>query len=120
MRDESTMNHTTQPILKSLPVSSLIPDPSSLIPHAASPDVAIYVDVSALEEKHLTGMGRFVAHLVQALARVAPLGLLTTGTGTYIPVQASDLEESDGDLENWSRRLLRRPRRALNARLASA
>ncbi|HLJ93935.1 MAG TPA: glycosyltransferase family 1 protein [Gemmataceae bacterium] len=88
--------------------------------HIASPDVPIYVDVSALEEKHLTGMGRFVAHLVQALVRLTPLGLLTTAKGRYIPVCAADLEESDGNLETWARRLLRRPRRNLDAQSASA
>jgi glycosyltransferase involved in cell wall biosynthesis len=77
------------------------------------------MDVSALEEKHLTGMGRFVAHLVQALVRLGPLGLLTAATGMYIPVRDADLEDSDGDLESWARRLLRRPRRPLNGQLAS-
>jgi glycosyltransferase involved in cell wall biosynthesis len=78
------------------------------------------VDVGALEEKHLTGMGRFVAHLVQALARLAPLGLLTTVGGKYIPISDGDLEELDGDLESWARRLLRRPRRPLDEQSARA
>jgi glycosyltransferase involved in cell wall biosynthesis len=74
----------------------------------------IYVDVSALEEKHLTGMGRFVAQLVQALARCAPLELLTTAPGQSIPLRGVDLAESDLDLEHWARRVLRRPRRSLD------
>src|SRR5205814_10332522 len=65
------------------------------------------------QEKHLTGMGRFVAHLVQALARLAPLGLLTTAAGRYIPVRDVDLAESDGDVEKWARQLLRLPWQAL-------
>src|SRR5439155_23651536 len=62
----------------------------------------------------LTGMGRFVAHLVQGLGRLAPLGLLTTAAGKYIPVQDVDLAGSDADLESWARQLLRRPRRPLD------
>jgi glycosyltransferase involved in cell wall biosynthesis len=74
----------------------------------------IYVDVSALEEKHLTGMGRFVARLVQALAYFAPLRLLTTATSECIPVRGADLGESDPDVERWAHQLLRRPRRPLD------
>lgn len=85
---------------------------------AAPPDVPIYVDVSALEEKHLTGIGRFVAHLVQALVRRAPLGLLTTTAGNYIPIRDGDLAESDADLEDWARQLLRLPRHVLKGHSA--
>jgi glycosyltransferase involved in cell wall biosynthesis len=80
----------------------------------------IYVDASALEEKHLTGMGRFVAQLVQALARRTALGLLTSAGGEYIPIQGADLPESDPDLGNWARQLLRRPRQPLDQRSAKA
>jgi glycosyltransferase involved in cell wall biosynthesis len=86
---------------------------------AAPPDMPIYVDASALGERHLTGMGRFVAHLVQALVRLTPLGLLTNATGKYIPVSRGDLEVSDRHLESWARRLLRRPQRTLNGKLAT-
>jgi glycosyltransferase involved in cell wall biosynthesis len=75
----------------------------------------IYMDVSALEEKHLTGMGRFVAHLVRAIARLEPLGLLTTAKGEYIPIQGAPGLESDADLESWARQVLLRPRRPLDA-----
>jgi glycosyltransferase involved in cell wall biosynthesis len=74
----------------------------------------IYVDVSTLEDKPLTGMGRFVAQLVQALARLVPLGLLTTTAGEYLPVPAAGLPESDPDLESWTRELLRGPRQPLD------
>lgn len=80
---------------------------------AAQAPGPIYVDVSALEEKHLTGIGRFVAQLVQALARLAPLRLLTTEAGEYIAVQGA-VPDSDPDLESWVRRLLRRPRKHLD------
>jgi glycosyltransferase involved in cell wall biosynthesis len=79
-----------------------------------------YVDASALEEKHLTGMGRFVAHLVQALARLTPLALLTRVGGEYIPIRDADLPESDSDLESWARQLLRRRRQPLDERSARA
>jgi glycosyltransferase involved in cell wall biosynthesis len=78
------------------------------------------VDGSALEEKHLTGMGRFVAHLVQALARLTPLGLLTSAGGEYIPLQGADLPESDPDLASWARQLLRRRRQPLDEHSARA
>jgi glycosyltransferase involved in cell wall biosynthesis len=78
----------------------------------------IYVDVSALEERNLTGMGRFVAHLVQALAQFAPLGLLTTKAGQYIRIQKAGPPRSGSDVECWARRLLRRPRQALDGRSA--
>jgi glycosyltransferase involved in cell wall biosynthesis len=80
----------------------------------------IYVDVSALEEKHLTGMGRFVARLVHALARRVPLGLLTSAGGEYIPVRGAELPEPDPDLGSWARQLLRRPRQPLDAQSAKA
>lgn len=77
---------------------------------AGAGDAPIYVDASALQEKHLTGIGRFVAHLVQSLARLTPLRLLTTAAGEYIPVRDGDLETSHADFETWARRLLSRPR----------
>src|SRR5438128_2320175 len=82
----------------------------------APADVPIYVDVSTLQEKHLTGMGRFVAQLVRALAQRTPLGLLTTATGEYIPLSCLDAAESDPDLERWAQWVLRRPRRTLEDR----
>lgn len=78
----------------------------------------IYVDGSTLQEKHLTGMGRFVAHLVQAIARLTPVGLLTTAKGSYIPVSGAEEPESKPDLEHWARQLLRRPRQPLEERSA--
>jgi glycosyltransferase involved in cell wall biosynthesis len=83
-------------------------------------DKRIYVDASALEEKHLTGMGRFVAHLVRALTRVAPLGLLTAAAGQYIPVRGGETTAFDLDLESWARRLLRRRRWPLGEECARA
>jgi glycosyltransferase involved in cell wall biosynthesis len=76
------------------------------------------VDASALEEKHLTGMGRFVARLVQALARLTPLGLLTTTAGEYVPLLGTDATTFDEDLESWARSLLRRRRCLLDRDLA--
>jgi glycosyltransferase involved in cell wall biosynthesis len=76
------------------------------------------VDVSALEERNLTGMGRFVAHLVQALAQFAPLGLLATNAGQYIPIREAAPSESNTDVECWARRLLGRPRQRLDGHSA--
>jgi glycosyltransferase involved in cell wall biosynthesis len=78
----------------------------------------IYVDVSALEERNLTGMGRFVAHLVQALAQLAPLGLLTRNARECIRIREAAPWWCLTDLERWARRLLRRPRQPLDGHSA--
>jgi glycosyltransferase involved in cell wall biosynthesis len=87
---------------------------------AVQADPQIYVDVSPLQEKHLTGMGRFVARLVQALARVTPLGLLTATAGQYIPLPRGEAETYDLDPESWARGLLRRRRSPLRREVAQA
>jgi glycosyltransferase involved in cell wall biosynthesis len=89
------------------------------------PPAPIYVEVSSLLNRHLTGIGRFVARLLEALAPQTPLRLVTT-----IPrARARSLNLSsalscdhevmvdtppgpaDGDLTGWIRRLLRYPQR---------
>src|SRR5262245_59551648 len=92
-----------------------------------SPERApIYVEVYPLLVKHLTGIGRFVARLVEALAHVRPLRLVNTIQGAHaenmrlsaalpcgyeIAVTRADLPPADADVGVWARRLLRRPRR---------
>jgi glycosyltransferase involved in cell wall biosynthesis len=100
----------------------------------SSPELPLYVEVSALLAPHLTGIGRFVARLVEALARHQPLRLLSTINGAHaenvelltdlqcgeeIHVRARDLPVADTDLDAWVRRLLRRPKHAHDACLAS-
>jgi glycosyltransferase involved in cell wall biosynthesis len=84
-------------------------------------DAPLYVEASPLLADTLTGIGRFTARLVHALARRAPLCLVSTlpeyGTrlarflplGHELPLAPGDLPEPDADLAAWRRLLLRRP-----------
>jgi glycosyltransferase involved in cell wall biosynthesis len=94
----------------------------------------LYVEVSSLLNQRLTGIGRFVARMVEALARVTPLRLVTTVHGELarsiklstaflcgheISLNAAELPAADGDVALWTRRLLRRPRRRHDLRTSS-
>jgi glycosyltransferase involved in cell wall biosynthesis len=94
----------------------------------------LYVDVYPLLVKNLTGVGRFVARLVEALARLTPLRLVTTIGGEHalimnlsrsllcgqeICLDPADPVAPERDLGRWARRLLRRPRRRHDPGLAS-
>jgi glycosyltransferase involved in cell wall biosynthesis len=78
----------------------------------------IYVDIGPLQEKRLAGIGRFVARLVEALARVRPLRLFTSERERCIPIIEGELPLCDTGIEAWAKDLLRRPRRRLDGRLA--
>jgi len=94
----------------------------------------LYVEVSPLLTPHLTGIGRFVARLVEALAQAAPLRLVNTiqadlarsmrlstdlPCGQEIPVEPGDLPGADRDIEEWRRDLLRRRHVPHDAALAA-
>jgi glycosyltransferase involved in cell wall biosynthesis len=85
----------------------------------------LYVEVSSLLNRRLTGIGRFVARMIEALVRVTPVRLVTTVQdemarhiklstsflcGHEISLTAADVPPADGDVALWARRLLRRPR----------
>jgi glycosyltransferase involved in cell wall biosynthesis len=71
----------------------------------------LYVDVSPLLEKQLTGIGRFVVRLVEALAPLTELALFVPGRDQERRLQGDDLPDADADIETWRRRLWeRRPR----------
>src|SRR5947209_8410578 len=93
----------------------------------------LYVEVSPLLTKHLTGIGRFAARLVEALARIIPLRLFNTVQGEQawsmklssalrcgqeIPISSVNLPAADEDVRVWARRLLHRPRRGHDERVA--
>jgi glycosyltransferase involved in cell wall biosynthesis len=99
----------------------------------SSDERPLYVDVYPLLTRHLTGVGRFVARLVEALARIRPLRLVTTIGGEHalimnlsrsllcgqeICLSPGNPPDLDPDLGRWARRLLRRPRRAHDPVLA--
>jgi glycosyltransferase involved in cell wall biosynthesis len=93
----------------------------------------LYVEVSPLLGRYLAGIGRFAARLLEALARLTPLRLVTTIQGEHarnmglsqvlrcgqeIIVADTQLPLADTDLARWTRRLFyRRPQRH-DARLA--
>jgi len=94
----------------------------------------LYVEVSPLLTPHLTGIGRFVARLVEALARRSPLRLVNTiqadlarsmrlstalPCGQEIAVNPGDLPGADRDIEAWRKELLRLPHARHDAELAS-
>jgi glycosyltransferase involved in cell wall biosynthesis len=93
----------------------------------------IFLEVSALFTRHLTGIGRHVARLVRALAHLAPLRLVSTMPadharrlhmpgalvcGQEMEVTDRDLPPMDPNLDAWVRRLTHRPRRRHSAQLA--
>jgi glycosyltransferase involved in cell wall biosynthesis len=92
----------------------------------------LYVEASPLLTRQLTGIGRFVARLVQALARRRPLRLFCTIHGEHarrmklstalvggqeLPL-TPDLIPGDEDLGVWARRLLHGRRTAPDTALA--
>jgi glycosyltransferase involved in cell wall biosynthesis len=97
-------------------------------------DTPLYVEVTSLLTRHLTGIGRFVARLLEALAPRTPLRLVTTMdrlrarstnlstallVGREAVVDGGGLRRADEDLTKWVRRLLRMPQGPHDARLAA-
>jgi glycosyltransferase involved in cell wall biosynthesis len=94
----------------------------------------IYLEVNPFLQRRLTGVGRFVARLVENLARVAPLRLVTTMQlpaakalnlrtdlicGQEIAVDASIFPETTGDIADWTRKLMKLPQQRHDEQLAS-
>jgi glycosyltransferase involved in cell wall biosynthesis len=104
------------------------------IPRRPEVRAPVYVEVSPLLTLHITGIGRFVARMVEALAKLTPLRLVTTingahaqnmslstdlQTGEEIAISAADLPAADEDVGRWAKRLLKRPHQQHDAELAS-
>jgi glycosyltransferase involved in cell wall biosynthesis len=94
----------------------------------------VYVEVSALLSKNLTGIGRLVARMIEALARRRPVRLVTTVQknqarslglstallcGQEIRLEDRELPSADGDVASWTRDLLRRAHCRHDAEAAS-
>src|SRR5512136_158853 len=88
---------------------------------------SLYIDVSPLLDKQLTGIGRFTARLVEALARVTSLRLFTwapsyelmranmgTDLAQEMSIGSGSLQDADGDVQTWAHGLLRRSRAKLD------
>lgn len=92
-----------------------------------------YVEISPLLVRQLTGIGRFVARLVESLSRLTPLRLINTIQGelaenmrlsTILPcgqeiiVPRGSLPPADGDVFRWARKVIHGPRRLHDFELA--
>src|SRR2546421_6287663 len=86
----------------------------------------LYVEASALLDRRLTGIGRFVARLIHALVQLRPIRLVTTVSaetartsglstaflcGQEIALDASHVPSVDADVGGWARNVLHLPRR---------
>lgn len=80
-------------------------------------DEPIYLDVRPLLDKHLTGIGRFAARLVEALAQKTAVRLFHPETGQELTVSGPG--EADVGIEEWIRPMLRGRRRPLDVDLAA-
>src|SRR5262245_56868616 len=93
----------------------------------------LFLEASPLLPRHLTGMGRFVARLIEALIQHTPLRLVCTiqahdarrmrqstelVCGQEIQIHRGDLPGADDDIEGWVRQVLRRRVVRHNAALA--
>src|SRR5436190_17166403 len=93
----------------------------------------IYIEACPLMPRRLTGIGRFVVRFVEALARRAPLRLLTAIPSLELPdkfpsvawrcgqeicLPDERLPSVDADLSGWVRALFRQPRRMHDPRRA--
>ncbi len=93
----------------------------------------IYMEISPLLVSQMTGIGRFVARLVEALSRLRPLRLINTiqgdladnmrlsnalPCGQEIIVPRGSLPPADGDVFRWARKVIHGPRRAHDHELA--
>ena len=92
-----------------------------------------YVEISPLLVRQMTGIGRFVARLVEALSRLTPLRLVNTIQGEHaenmrlsnalpcgqeIIVPRGSLPPADGDVFRWARKVIHGPRKAHDIELA--
>src|SRR6516225_6732045 len=97
-------------------------------------EVPIYFEVNPFLQQKLTGVGRFVARLVDYLARRVPLRLVTTIhperaekqhlikellCGLEIAVDQSNVPPNDGDITTWRRNILKLPTKRHDPQLAS-
>ncbi|CAN5474239.1 glycosyltransferase family 1 protein [soil metagenome] len=95
---------------------------------AMQPDQPIYIDASALFDSHITGIGRFVARMIEAVGQTRPVILFTTASrpsaaaseqgylhwGAEIFISQRDmdaLDPIDVDVAEWAKKIVRLPRR---------
>ncbi len=79
----------------------------------------IFFDCEALLEKQLTGIGRFTARLIEALARVRPVRLFRQKSQDDLVIGRDDVADADHDLAAWARGLPQRVREPHDHELAA-
>ncbi len=89
--------------LERVPVASGIPAHASGLP--------LYVDAAPLREPRLTGIARFVARLIAALAKRRSLILFLPGLAQDVPLDAGRLPDPTLGVDEWVRNLWKLPRR---------
>ncbi len=89
--------------LERVPDASGIPEPASALP--------LYVDAAPLREPRLTGIARFVARLIEAMARRRRLHLFLPGLTHDVPLDAARLPDQSLGVDDWVRCLWKLPRR---------
>ena len=109
------------------------PKRETVRPATAGWSTPTYVEISPLLVRQMTGIGRFVARLVEALSRLTPLRLINTIQGEHadnmrlsnalpcgqeIIVPRGSLPPADGDVFRWARKVIHGPRRAHDVELA--
>ena len=78
----------------------------------------IYVEYGPLLERRLTGIGRFVARLIEALVRRRPVRLFSTAGRGDILLTPETVPDADADVARWARELVSRRRLAHDNELA--
>lgn len=96
--------------LERAPVASGTPVPARGLP--------LFVDAAPLRESRLTGIARFVARLVAALAKRRPLHLFLPGLVQDVPLDSGRLPDLTLGVDEWVRGLWKLPRRRHDPRLA--
>jgi glycosyltransferase involved in cell wall biosynthesis len=89
--------------LERVPDASGTPEPASALP--------FYVDAAPLREARLTGIARFVARLIEAMARRRRLHLFLPGLTHDVPLDAARLPDQALGVDEWVRCLWKLPRR---------
>jgi glycosyltransferase involved in cell wall biosynthesis len=89
--------------LERVPVATGIPGIASGLP--------LYVDAAPLREPRLTGIARFVARLVAALAKRRSLFLFLPGLAQDVPLDSGRMPDLTLGVDDWVRNLWKLPRR---------
>ena len=85
-------------------------DDEFVAPGRPDVDLPLYIDAAPLREKRLTGIARFVARLIEALAERQPLRLFLPGYEHDIRLDAARVPDSSAGIDAFVRGLWKLPR----------